>query len=247
MGFRFHLARMKRFLLLVCALLPSCAYLPRPASTPVKAFVSGTPSGDELVVFLPGRWSLVKEFEKEGFFEIARKKWPDARLVAPDLHLGYYKGNSMARRLHEDIILPARKSGVKTIRFVGISMGGLGALIYDIEHPGEVSEIYLLAPFLGEEEAIAEITAAGSLAKWKPGDVATEDFSRRLWIGLRKKWLETGTRPVVHLGCGTQDRLAPSAKLLAREFLTEKDQTWVTGAHDWQTWRPLFAEMVEKY
>lgn len=247
MKFPFHLSRMKRFFLLLCALLPSCTYLPRPTSTPVKSLVSGMPSGDELIVFLPGRWSLVKEFDKEGFFEIARKKWPNARLDAPDLHLGYYKSNSMSRRLHEDVILPARKSGVKTIRFVGISMGGLGALIYDIEHPGEVSEIYLLSPFLGEEEVISEITTAGSLAKWNPGEVANKDFSRRLWIGLREQWLEAGKRPVIHLGCGTEDRLAPSAKLLAREFLSEKDQTWMPGGHDWPTWRPLFAEMVEKY
>jgi pimeloyl-ACP methyl ester carboxylesterase len=213
MEFWFRLARMKRFTLLVCALLPSRAYLPRPASSPVKVLVSGTPSGNDIIVFLPGRWSLLKEFDKEGFFETARKNWPDARFVVPDLHLGYHKNNTVTLRLHEDVILPAKKSCVKTTRFVGISMGGLGALIYDIEHPGEVDEMYLLAAFLGEEEAISEITTAGSLAKWNPSDVATKDFSRRLWIGLRSQWMEKGNRPVVHLGCDTEDRLSPSAKL----------------------------------
>lgn len=238
---------MKRLILFVLALLPSCAYLPRPTSEPIKTLVSGSPSGDELIVFLPGRWSLTKEFLREGFFEIARSKWPDAKFIVPDLHIGYYKNDTATRRLHEDVILPAKQSGVKSIRLVGISMGGLGALLYNLHYPGEISEIYLLSPFLGEDEAISEITAAGSLAKWNPGDIASEDFSRRLWVGLRGEWMEKNARPTIHLGCGTGDRLAPSSKLLAREFLTADDQTWTPGAHDWATWRSLFTEMVRKY
>lgn len=237
---------MKRLLLLLIALLPSCAYIPRPASTPVRKQLSGNGSGDELVVFLPGRWSLAEEFEREGLFEIARNKWPEARLVGPDLHIGYYKNQTMIRRLHEDVILPARQSGVKTIRLVGVSMGGMGALVYDLEHPGEVAEIHLLSPYLGEEEALAEISAAGGLAKWNPGTPRADDFSRRLWAGLRKKWLREGNRPTVYLGCGTEDHLASSNRMFASEFLNESDQTWIAGTHDWPTWRSLFEKMVEK-
>lgn len=237
---------MKRFLLLLLALLPSCAFIPRPTSTPVRKQVSVKGSGDELVVFLPGRWSFASEFEQEGFFEIARKKWPHAQLVAPDLHIGYYKNQTMTRRLHEDVILPAKQSGVKTIHLIGISMGGMGALVYDLEHPDEITEIYLLSPFLGEEEALAEISAAGSLVKWNPGTPRAEDFSRRLWVGLRMKWLQEGDRPKVHLGCGTEDRFASSNRMFAREFLKESDQTWIAGGHDWPAWRSLFEKMVDK-
>jgi pimeloyl-ACP methyl ester carboxylesterase len=237
---------MKRFLLLLLALLPSCAYIPRPTSTPVRKQLSGNGSGDEMVVFLPGRWSLAEEFEREGILEIARKKWPDARLVAPDLHIGYYKNQTMTRRLHEDVIQPARQSGVKTIRLVGVSMGGMGALVYDLEHPGEIAEIHLLSPYLGEEEALAEISAADGLAKWNPGTPRAEDFSRRLWVDLRTKWLEKGDHPTVHLGCGTEDRLASSNRMFAKEFLNESDQTWIAGGHDWPTWRSLFEGMAGK-
>ncbi len=186
---------MSRLLLLLLAALPSCAYIPRPASVPVKTIISGDPASSELIVFLPGRWSLPTEFEREGFFEIARKKWPLARLAVPDLHLGYYKNESMPRRLHEDVILPARKSGITAVRLIGVSMGGLGALIYDIEHPGQVDEIYLLAPFLGQEEVLLEIRASGGLEKWQPGKIAEKDFSRRLWMGLREKWMDEGQTP----------------------------------------------------
>lgn len=238
---------MKLLLLLLCAALPSCAYIPRPASIPVKTLSSGDPASKDLIVFLPGRWSLPKEFEREGLQNIAKAKWPEARFVIPDLHLGYYEENSMATRLHQDVILPARKVGVETVRFVGVSMGGLGSLIYDIEHPGEVDEIYLLAPFLGEEDVIAEITAAGSLEKWKPTELGEKDFSRKLWLKLREKRKGKDKLPTIHLGTGTEDRLARSSRLFASEFLSEKDQTWILGAHDWETWRELFEQMTAKY
>lgn len=235
---------MKRLLLFILAALPSCAYIPRAASVPVKKITAGDPSSKELIVFLPGRWSLPTEFKREGFFEIAREKWPDARLVIPDLHLGYYKSNTMPRRLHEDVILPAKESGATTVRLVGISLGGLGALIYDLEHPGEVDEIYLLSPFLGEEEVIEEIRSAGGLGKWNPGEIEEKDFSSRLWVGLRETWRKNRKPPAVYLGCGREDRLAESNSLFAAEFLSEKDETWISGAHDWETWRKLFSAMI---
>ena len=235
---------MKRLFVLLFSFFPSCAYLPRPAEIPVTTLVSGDSSAKELVVFLPGRWSLPKEFVREGMLEIAKEKWPDARFAIPDLHLGYYEGKSAATRLHQDVILPARKAGVETVRLVGISMGGLGSLIYDIEHPGQVDEIYLLAPFLGVEEAIAEIDGAGTLRNWDPGTVAADDFSRRLWLGLREKRGGRDALPPIRLGCGTEDRLAGASRLFAREFLSADGQTWLPGGHDWDTWRKLFRHMT---
>lgn len=237
---------MKRLFALLLALLPSCGLLPRATPVPVPTLANGNPAGTELIVFLPGRWSRVAEFEREGFFEIARKRWPNARRVAPDLHLGYYKNRSIARRLHDDVIAPARRSGVTSVRLVGVSMGGLGALIYDMEYPREVAEIILISPFLGEEEVLKEIQTAGGLKKWRPAPVVENDFSRKLWLGLRRNWLERGNRPLVSLGCGREDRLAPSGRLFAAEFLKPSEQEWITGDHDWPTWRPLFASIIRK-
>lgn len=234
---------MQRILALISLiLLPSCAFLPRATPSPVPTLTGGAAKGRELIVFLPGRWSRVEEFEREGFFEIARKRWPQACLVAPDLHLGYYKNQSIARRLHEDVILPARRSGVTQVRIVGISMGGLGALIYDVEYPGNADELILLSPFVGEEEALQEIEAAGTLQNWQPGTIAERDFTRKLWLRLRENRLsgkEKSPTPIL-LGCGTEDRLAPSNRLFAKEFLKPEAQTWIPGNHDWPTWRLLF-------
>jgi pimeloyl-ACP methyl ester carboxylesterase len=237
---------MKRIWMIFLAVLPSCGWLPRPTPIPVGQLSAGSRNGSDLVVFLPGRWSRVAEFERERFFEIAAKRWPNARLVAPDLHLGYYKNQSVARRLHEDVILPARRSGVKTVRLVGISMGGLGALIYDVEYPQQVNEMILLSPFVGEEDALKEIESAGGLEKWRPGEIAQRDFTRKLWLKLRESWREKGNRPRVLLGCGQDDRLAASNRLFAKEFLKPGEQLWSPGGHDWPTWQVLFERLIEK-
>jgi pimeloyl-ACP methyl ester carboxylesterase len=237
---------MKRFLALILAAFPSCALIPRETPAPARTIRGGEVGGGELVVFLPGRWSRVGEFEQEGFFEIAGKRWPDARLVAADLHLGYYKNQTVARRLHEDIIGPARRSGVKRVRIVGISMGGLGALIYDAEYPGQVDELVLLSPFLGEEDALREIEASGGLKNWRPGPLVEEDFSRKLWLRLRENRLENDAPTKLLLGCGTEDRLAASNRLFAREFLKADSQEWIPGGHDWPTWRILFEKLIER-
>ncbi len=237
---------MRQLFALLISLLPSCGLLPRATPVPVPTLANGNADAAELIVFLPGRLSSVAEFEREGFFEIARKRWPHARLVAPDLHLGYYKNRSIARRLHDDVIAPARRSGVKNVRLVGVSMGGLGTLIYDIEYPRDVDEVILISPFVGEEDVLKEIAAAGGLKKWQPGSVAENDFSRKLWLGLRRNWLEQGNRPQVLLGCGREDRLAASGRLFAAEFLKPSEQEWITGDHDWPTWRPLFASLVRE-
>ena len=235
---------MKRLFSLLVLLLSSCGLLPRSTPAPVPTVTGGFAAGTELVVFLPGRWSTVDEFEREGFFKIAAERWPAARLVAADLHLGYYKSRSSAKRVHEDIIAPARKSGVKTVRVVGVSMGGLGALVHDLEYPGDIDEIYLLSPFVGEEEVIAEIGAAGGVRTWKGEPESERDFSRKLWRGLETKWLEQGRRPKVKLACGTEDRLAGSNRQFAADFLKKEEVLWRPGDHDWPAWRELFGEMI---
>ncbi len=230
---------MNVWIALVFACLTSCTLIPRPAVRPVPVIRSGPSAAEELVVFLPGRWSRVSEFEREGFFEIAAQRWPGASLVAADLHIGYYRSRSAALALHEDVIAPALRSGTRKVTIVGISMGGLGALMYDMEHPGVVGRLVLLSPYVGEEEAWREIAAAGGVRGWRPGTIGKRDYSRRLWLALKERWIDQGERPDVWLGCGSQDRLAESNRRFAMDFLKPGETVWLDGAHDWPTWRDL--------
>ena len=61
------------------------------------------------------------------------------------------------------MIDPARREGKDNIWLVGFSMGGLGSLLYLREHPEYIEGVCLIAPFLGDEEIIEEIQAAGGV------------------------------------------------------------------------------------
>jgi pimeloyl-ACP methyl ester carboxylesterase len=221
----------------------ACTLVPRPAPAPVKTLVDEPESrAKELVVLLPGRHSLPGEFVREGFVARVRAARPAAKIVVPDLHLGYYRKQTMHERLHRDVIAPARASGIDRVTLVGISMGGLGAMIYDLEHPGNVEEIILLSPFLGDPSVIEDIQAQGGLAKWWPQGEDPDAFSRRLWLRLRESWLTRRDRPALRLGCGEDDRLAATTRLAAAE-LRPATTLWQPGGHDWPTWNRLIEKM----
>lgn len=237
---------MRVFAGLLSLLATACTFLPRPAPSPVKV-QAHAPAGDpdELMVLLPGRHSLPREFEREGFINILRDARPSAQLVVPDLHIGYYRNRSMAGRLHDDIIAPARKAGVRRITLVGISMGGLGAMLYELEHPGNVDELILLSPFLGDESVITDIGAQGGLHGWKPEGKDPDRFSRKLWLGIRERWLTRKDRPDLRLGCGEADRLAAASRLASTE-LKPSEAVWLPGDHDWQTWNALIRKIEKR-
>ncbi|MCU0796719.1 MAG: alpha/beta fold hydrolase [Akkermansiaceae bacterium] len=231
---------MRYLAVFLCALLSSCGWIPEKPVTPVRTIVS-EPTGParELVVLLPGRWSEPEEFAAEGFTDLVRARHPQARIVAPDLHVGYYMAGMAADRIEQEIIAPARRTGVKRITLVGISMGGLGALMHAAEYPQSADQLVLLSPFAGEEEVIDEIAAAGGLARWQVAEpLAPRDYSRRLWRHFQKQ-PPTGIR----LGCGESDRLAPTSRLIAAELLDRNDALWLPGDHDWPTWNELYRQL----
>jgi len=180
-------------------------------------------------------------------------------LLAVAAHLGYYRNRSVLDRLHQDVILPARARGVEEIWLVGISLGGVGALLYEAEHPGEIAGAVLLAPFLGNPPIIEEVTAAGGLAGWKPGPAPAgeEDFQRRLWRFLHARLTppapSTGgagaapgrPAPRLYLGWGEDDSFAGANRLLADALPAEAVLT-VPGGHDWPPWRDLFAGLLAR-
>lgn len=231
----------------MAGMLSSCLWIPRQPETPVRV-ISSEPSGKprQLVVMLPGRWSRPEEFQQEGLMQLARDHWPQARIVAPNLHLGYYTNRVIVDRLHHDVILPAKRDGVKEIIVVGVSMGGLGALIYDLEHPGIIDRMILLSPFVGDEKVVSEIDTAGGVRSWKPGPIEEKDFSRKLWMGLKREWLGQRQRPEVVLACGDKDRLFPSNERFASDFLKPREVIQLPGDHDWPTWRTAFSMALEK-
>jgi pimeloyl-ACP methyl ester carboxylesterase len=95
-------------------------------------------------------------------------------------HLGYYAARTVLERLRQDVIGPAR-ARYESIRLIGVSMGGLGTLLYAGRYPGHVTDVARLAPFVGEARIIEDITAAGGPRLWSPSPVVELAYQEELW------------------------------------------------------------------
>ncbi len=236
-------------LLTLSLLVAGCTERYREATAPLNAAyykVSDSSECPTLFVFLPGRRSMPADFERNGFIDALRSRGIQCDAVAVDLHMGYYMNKSIFTRLKDDVIGPARQKGYKTIWLVGISLGGLGAVIYAAEYPEDIQGVLLIAPYLGEEEILHEIGEAGGLSKWKPGHTAEEDWQRRLWSYLKKVATDHTANPVIYLSYGLSDRYASGARLLGN-FLPPSHVHAVEGHHDWSTWIELWDAFLTRW
>lgn len=201
---------------------------------------------DTLLVMLPGAYSTIDEFVREGIVDAVRKQRLRVDVVRVDAHLGYYNKGTVFERLRQDVIEPARARGYRHIWALGISVGGLGAIAYSDKFPGELEGLVVLAPYLGERLTSIEIANAGGLAKWRvpPRELAMDE---RLWRRL-SAYAQVPTAPdlpPLYLGYGTEDRFAFSHRLLAAALPPDRVAT-TPGGHDWPEWRRLWLELLPR-
>lgn len=189
-----------------------------------------------LVVLLPGAYSRPQEFVDAGFPAAAATVAAD--LVVVDSHLGYFADKSVLRRLRDEVVLPARAAGYRSIWLVGISLGGFGALGYAVRHGADIDGVLALAPYLGPRRLMQEIAEAGGPRRWQglpqagPGP---DDVDREIWQAF------AGTPPAlpVYLGYGRDDRFADAHRVFAGLLPAERVST-APGGHDWPAWSALW-------
>src|ERR1700737_4830152 len=140
----------------------------------------GDPAGRSLVVMLPGAFMRPSDFESEGLVPALRDCAWSADAVALGLDLADYVEPDFPARLHEHVVAPALGQGYARISLMGISLGGMGALLYARAHPKLTGGVILLAPFLATRGMIAEIVVAGGLAAWEPGSHVPAGVERDL-------------------------------------------------------------------
>ena len=145
---------------------------------------------------------------------------------------------SLLPRLHEDIVLPARKAGYENIWLLGISMGGFGSLLYASENPDQVDGVILLAPFLGDNSSIDEIAASGGLASWNSELSKLKDYEIAIWA-----WLRDSDTPVI-LGFGESDGMAEGYRRVLTDVLEPSSVYTLEGGHKWTTWKPLWDQIA---
>lgn len=232
-----------QFMTALVALPMSACRLLLPQPTRPLRKLEFEPNGNvarELVLLLPGRLSPPEEFVQFGIVDLIQKARPMARIVAPDLHLGYYMSGLADACLHEEIIGPAKKQGLR-VTIIGVSMGGLGALTYSLRYPGQVDEMFLLSPFIGDKALLAEIEQAGGLEKWE-SPVGTPrnkaEALQKMWSEIKRQWLSRSGPPFpIALAVGKGDRLLSSNRFFARSILKPHQLIEIEGGHDWDCWR----------
>jgi pimeloyl-ACP methyl ester carboxylesterase len=213
-----HEAAMTRRAIVAAALAFACLPACVPAAPVPMRAVRDTLAGSQartLVVFLPGRSDRPEEFVRERFAAEVRARSLPVDLVFADATIGYYIDRSILARLHDDVVAPARSRGYDRVVLAGISLGGLGAVLYAHEHPGEIDELILLAPYL-EDPRLAP-------------PAAVEDA-----ISRRPVWL----------GYGNDDRLRPSLDPVAAG-LPPDHVVRLPGGHRWATWRAVWSAMLD--
>ena len=238
---------MKRCLaaVLVLILLSGCAIF---ANRPMEVLTYENPqkekAGQRLIVFMRGFGGSPYSFEEEGLVADVWACGLDCDIAVPNAHFGYYGGRSLIDRLKKDVIGPARARGVKEIWLVGFSMGGLGSLLYLMEHPEDIARVYLIAPYLGSPAFLAEIEAAGGARLWEPGDYTPKlDWQRMLWHWLKKS-IADHPEKMVYLGYGCSDPYARWHGMLAGLLMAKRVRV-IDGGHDYETFKTLWKKALE--
>ena len=231
------------------ALLAGCGLLPRASTVPLRVLSDNATCSSRpqtLLVMLPGASSLPEEFLQEGFVLALRERRLALDVALVDAHLGYYKDRTILERLQADVIAPARAKGYRKIWLVGVSLGGLGALIQARAQPADADGLMLLAPYLGERRVTDAVQADGGLKAWRGAapDPVPEDDDLLLWQWLQAYSTAPTLRPPLYLGYALGDRLAPANQLLAASLPADNVFT-TAGGHDWPEWRRLWNRMLE--
>jgi len=191
-----------------------------------------------LIVFLPGVRDNKEDFFKKGLFSRLQQSGIKADMVAADLHLAYLENGSVVSRLYEDIIVPAQEQGYKKIWLVGISLGGLNALLYLKNRSDDICGLVLLSPYLGEEKISNEIIQAGGIENWQPLNTDELNDEEALWL-----WLKNARLDNVYLGTGSEDRFFPLHQQLSQQLPTKNTHV-IKGGHRWPVWQELWISFV---
>jgi len=193
-------------------------------------------------VCLPGIGDDAKDFEDWGFVDLVRAYSWAADILLVDAHYGYYADRSVLEQLRCDIVLPTSSSGYRSIWLAGISMGGLGALLYASQYQEDIRGVVAIAPFLGTHTLVEEIRVSGGLARWT-STVSTFDEIRTLWAWAHARSQRAAAPPEIFLGFGEQDVFVEAHRLLASSLPAARVLT-APGGHRWPTWRALWKQFL---
>jgi Putative esterase len=229
-------------------LLAGCA-AQRPVVVPMASITlpaSAQRTSSTLIVFMPGVQELPQDIVREGFVDQVRTRGIDADVVVVDAHLGYFTNGVFEQRLREDIVLPARARGYRSIWLAGISLGGFGALRYARAFPGDIDGVIALAPYVAPRLDLQEVWHAGGLLRWQPVEPPKPSQHERALLLWLKGYADPALRrPPLYIGYGDRDGLQPFAPLMAGILLPERLLS-APGGHDWPPWKAMWSDALDR-
>ncbi|MCA9685587.1 MAG: alpha/beta hydrolase, partial [Myxococcales bacterium] len=163
------------------------ASYPAPAPEPSRAesMPTATEPASTLVIMLPGAGDRVGTYDEHGFVELMHQSGMAVDILEVDAHYGYYRSRTLLERMEQDVLAPNR-GRYQEIWVVGISMGGIGALLTAWTFPEDIDGLILMAPYLGRRKTLRAIESAGGLARWQPpAEIDDEEWDVEIWRMLK--------------------------------------------------------------
>jgi pimeloyl-ACP methyl ester carboxylesterase len=144
----------------------------------------GDGPGRALLVMLPGMGMKADDFAAHGFVSAVHARGLPLDILAAQPELDTYLEGRIDRVLHHTLIEPAMARGYARLWLLGISLGGMGALLYTAAQLAVVAGLVLLAPFLWTPGTIAELSSAGGITAWFPQKSPATAVERKtlLWL-----------------------------------------------------------------
>ncbi len=220
----------------------------RDVPIPTAIIKGNAQKATQLVIVLPGRQDDLQVMKASGIVEAIQRSWPQADVMLVELTLAYYLDGQGSKRLHTQIIEPARAQGYKEIWLSGASMGGMGILLYDRFYPDSADGMILMAPYLGSKKILKEIMQAGGITQWDPGpkqEISRNNWQREMWRNIKTWQTDPVKAKNIWLTYGKEDRLSKAVPVIA-PALRETQILEREGGHKWVVWVPAMADVIEK-
>lgn len=224
-------------LLSLTLLLVGCHYL-RSADIPMTAeYFHYHADNTTLVVLLPGLGDEAGNYIEYGTLQQILACRQNANVIGVDSHFGYYRERIIGERLRQDVIEPALAAGISEIWVLGVSLGGLGSLVYRQMYPREVEGVILMAPYLGERDELqAWLSDPQGYRQGSPSDLVD------LWEDLEKAQPPNDS---ITLAYGVDDDFYWQHLWLASR-LDETQVVSAPGGHGWKIWQGLWPQALRR-
>ncbi len=213
-----------------------------------KAFFAAPQAGKRVVVVLPGRGDDLASLERKGIAAIIQTGWPDADVILTGLTMPFYREGRAAKRLHDEVIATAQDNGDREIWLLGISLGGMGTLLYEHDYPGQIAGMLLLSPYLGEKPLLDEIRDAGGLRAWNPGPsqpLGPDTFQRELWHTIKNVSQDSARTHAFWLAYGADEPFREAIELMS-PMLPAQNVAMLPGRHNWSLWTNAAKTLLER-